>query len=379
MLYRPHLRPPSDNPLARVFGLSPSPSPSSASLLLGSRRRSERRRMGTAEGRRMRRRTTRTVETRWRRSRPGREANAAGGTRRAPLPALHVVAQTNRGTRSLFLSGGCGGDGTKSLRLPPRVLSPPLSLSLSPQPLFPRVSLRVPSLALVRPGPPLSSLPFHHTAVLLALFFSSFFLFLFFLLLFSLRLFLCHRTAPGPSLPPAPRFPPCSIRAILSSRSLPSSAVLPPPLSLSLSLSLSPAPELNYYQRRFFDEKSPALPAVSSTCKPIAHASEGASEEIGTGERGAGGRKREGGKRRREREKKRETVSRVPYTAERAKTRRGRAGARERGDGAVGWNQRGYRSEERWDTRRGRKEEEEGKKRRMLKRGRASGTPRATG
>lgn len=56
---------------------------------------------------------------------------------------MHVVAQTNRGTRTLFLSGGCGGGGTKSLRLLPRLfLSLSLSLSFSSTTFFPHFPLR---------------------------------------------------------------------------------------------------------------------------------------------------------------------------------------------------------------------------------------------
>lgn len=120
--------------------------------------------------------------------------------------ALHVVAQTNRGTRSLFLSGGCGGGGTKSLRLLPWLscvflsfspflsLSPFISLPFSPA-AFPRT---FPSSSLVHSFAPAhrhSLFPFA-TAVLSSLFF-----------LFSLRLFLCHRTAPvRPCLAPVSLF-----------------------------------------------------------------------------------------------------------------------------------------------------------------------------
>lgn len=93
------------------------------------------------------------------------------------LSTLHVGAQTNRGTRSLFLSGGCGGGGTKSLRLPPppslASLSISVYLSFSPTAFFPHFPLRLShrqSLPLSRPPPPPPpslppssfSLPFRH-------------------------------------------------------------------------------------------------------------------------------------------------------------------------------------------------------------------------
>lgn len=83
--------------------------------------------------------------------------------------------------------------------------------------------------------------------------------------------------------------------------------------------------------------------------------------------------KNEEHKEEKERERKRDGI-RVPYIHERAKPRRGRAGVRERGDGAGGREEPGDVPAKSDGIRRGRKEEEEGEKRRMLKRGRESGT-----
>lgn len=68
---------------------------------------------------------------------------------------------------------------------------------------------------------------------------------------------------------------------------------------------------------------------------------------------------------------------RVPYIRERAKTRRGRAGAREKERRVAGGREvRGDVPAKSDGICRGRKEEEEGEKRWMVKRGRASGMPR---
>lgn len=111
---------------------------------------------------------------------------------------LHAGAQTNRGTRSLFLSGGCSGGGTKSLRLPPRPslasLSISVYLSFSTTAFFPHFPLRLsrrqsPALShSPPPPPPPSSLSFSTLSPRRS--YSLFFL-------FSLRLFLCHRTTPA--------------------------------------------------------------------------------------------------------------------------------------------------------------------------------------
>lgn len=136
--------------------------------------------------------------------------------------ALHVVAQTNRGTRSLFLSGGCGGGGTKSLRLLSWLscvflsfspfLSLPLFLFLFLQPLFPAF----PSSSLVHSFAPAhrhSLFPFA-TAVLSSLFFS----------LLATPLFMPPHSS-GPSLSRA-RFPLCPTREITPSLFLPFSHLL---------------------------------------------------------------------------------------------------------------------------------------------------------
>lgn len=236
------------------------------------------------------------------------------------------------------MSGGCGGGGTKSLRLPPRT-SRVLSLSLYPwvslfflslQPLFP--AFPSPSHAFIRPNSPSSFLPFRHGGLS-----RSFFL-------FPLRLFLCHRTAPAV---PVSR----PLLSLSDTRSLPPSLFLPfstvPPLPLLLP---------NVTTSVAF---SPMLPGLSSssTCKPIAHASERTRRSESRRERGS------------EIEREKESEYRIH---ERAKTRRGRAGARER---EVERDQRRDVPAKSDGIRRGRKEEEEGEKRWMLKRGRASGTP----
>lgn len=92
---------------------------------------------------------------------------------------LHVVAQTNRGTRSLFLSGGCGSVAAqKACGFHPGSLSLSHSLSslfLFLQPFFLYVSFSL-CLFIVHShpvrGPPPFSLPFRHGGPSLV-FFSS--------------------------------------------------------------------------------------------------------------------------------------------------------------------------------------------------------------
>lgn len=260
MLYRSHLRPPSNN-LSRAFGLS---------LLLSAHQRRRRWRIWLL-GEKDREREKETKAGRGgggegkERGRGRRErkrpvgAVRAFGTRnprrkgRNVLSTLHVGAQTNRGTRSLFLSGGCGGGGTKSLRLPPppslASLSISVYLSFSPTAFFPHFPLRLSHrqslpLSLARRRRrrcrlPLSLYPFA-TAVLLTLF-----------SLLATPLF----------MPPhSPGLRPC---LALASRRL--------SFSSFLSIILPPAPELNHLRRFFAD--TACRPSSSSMCKPIAHAS----------------------------------------------------------------------------------------------------------
>lgn len=248
---------------------------------------------------------------------------------------LHAGAQTNRGTRSLFLSGGCSGGGTKSLRLPPRPslasLSISVYLSFSTTAFFPHFPLRLsrrqsPALSHSPPPPP-SSLSFSTLSPRRS--YSLFFL-------FSLRLFLCHRTTPAR---------PCL--AFASRRLFPS---LSPPFFLLLpnsttSVAFSPIP---------------CLPPLFLFDVQTDRARERASGKIETV------------RRTRERERVREGKGdgiRVPYIRERAKTRRGRAGAREReAGGRRGRDPGRCAGEERWDTPRaergrGRREAADGKAR----------------
>lgn len=159
------------------------------------------------------------------------------------------------------MSGGCGGGGTKSLRLPPRTsrlslsllcararvrsIALCLSLSFLSNRFTPHFPLR-PTLSFA-PAYRLLFFPFA-TAVSLALFFS----------LPATPLFMPPHS-PGSS-PSRARFPLYPTRAIAPSLSL----------LLHHSSSASPAPELNHLRRFFTD--TPRLPS-SSTCKPIAHAS----------------------------------------------------------------------------------------------------------
>lgn len=138
-------------------------------------------------------------------------------------------------------------------------------------PAFPSASRSPAFVALARPDPPPSSLPFRHTAVLLALF-----------SLLATPLFMPpHGPRSVPASRPASLFvrsPPPPSRFLLSS------AVLPP---------FSPALELDYL-RRFFADIPCFLPCLSSpTCKPIAHANERARRKIGTAWRTKSTRKRE--------------------------------------------------------------------------------------
>lgn len=211
-------------------------------------------------------------------------------------------------------------------------LSIPVCLSLFPfsPAAFPRISLSVPR--------------FHPSQ--LTIFFSSLSPRRSLSLLFSLPatpLFMPPHSPGRPCLAPASLF----IRHAQS-----------PPVSFSpflhSSSTASPAPERNHLRRFFAD--APRL-SSSSTCKPIAHASERTRRSESRRERGS------------EIEREKESEYRIH---ERAKTRRGRAGAREREEER---DQRRDVPAKSDGIRRGRKEEEEGEKRWMLKRGRASGTP----
>lgn len=239
-------------------------------------------------------------------------------------------------------------------------LSPSRSIApfpfLSLQPLFPGISL-CPSLSplvasrpSVRPDPPpFSSLPFRHTAVLLALF----------------------------SLLATPLFmPPHSPRSVLPA-TLPASVFVrpaPSPISFSpfleRSFAAAPVPELNYL--RFF---------VDTPCSPLPlrrtnRSRTRASRKIGTAWRTKSTRKKK--RKRGEREAGRETLSeyRIHERAENAprESRCERKGA----TGQTGGT-RGDVPAKSDGIRRGRKEEEQGEKRRMLKRRRASGTKPRTG
>lgn len=277
-------------------------------------------------------RTTRTEDTRWR-SRPER-------TRREGRKVLRVARRCTdepRDTESIFVGWLRRWRDKKPAASTPdlaRPLSFSLSLCLSLFPFssaaFPRISLSVPR--------------FHPSQ--LTIFFSSLSPRRSLSLLFSLPatpLFMPPHSPGRPCLAPASLF----IRHAQSPPSLflPFSTVPPLPLLLP-NVTTSVA-------------FSPMLPGLSSssTCKPIAHASERTRRSESRRERGS------------EIEREKESEYRIH---ERAKTRRGRAGARER---EVERDQRRDVPAKSDGIRRGRKEEEEGEKRWMLKRGRASGTP----
>lgn len=278
-------------------------------------------------------RTTRTEDTRWR-SRPERTR----GEGRKVLRVARRCTDEPRDTESIFVGWLRRWRDKKPAASTPDLarLSFSLSLCLSLFPFssaaFPRISLSVPR--------------FHPSQ--LTIFFSSLSPRRSLSLLFSLPatpLFMPPHSPGRPCLAPASLF----IRHAQS-----------PPVSFSpflhSSSTASPAPERNHLRRFFAD--APRL-SSSSTCKPIAHASERTRRSESRRERGS----------EIEREREKESEYRIH---ERAKTRRGRAGARER---EVERDQRRDVPAKSDGIRRGRKEEEEGEKRWMLKRGRASGTP----
>lgn len=252
---------------------------------------------------------------------------------------LHAGAQTNRGTRSLFLSGGCGGGGTKSLRLPPRPslasLSISVYLSFSTTAFFPHFPLRLSrrqspvlssatTAAAVAAFLSLSLYPFA-TTVLLALF-----------SLLATPLFMPPHS-PGPSL---------------------SHVRISPSLFLPFSTVLPLAPELNHL-RRFFADTVPAAPlSLRRANRSRTRASE---REDRNREENEGMRDIEG-----ERSKRRWNPSTV-YT--RASENAPRESRREREAGGRRERDQGRcTGEERWDTPRaergrGRREAADGKAR----------------
>lgn len=147
-------------------------------------------------------------------------------------------------------------------------------------PAFPSASRSPAFVALTRPDPPPSSLPFRHTAVLLALF-----------SLLATPLFMPPH---GPRSVPASRPASLFVRSPL------------PPVSFSPFLGRSSA-VLSCSRTRLppsLFRRYPllsTLPLSSPTCKPIAHASERARRKIGTAWRTKSTRKR--------REREREVIS----------------------------------------------------------------------
>lgn len=279
-----------------------------------------------------------------------RSGRGTRGEKDGMFSTLHAGAQTNRGTRSLFLSGGCGGGGTKSLRLPPRpslaALSISVYLSFSTTAFFPHFPLRLSrrqspaalSFATAAVAAFLSlSLPFRHGGPT-----SSF---------FSSRYASFYATAQPWS--------------VLVSRSH-----LSPSLFLPFSTVLPLTPELNHL-RRFFADTVPAAPlSLRRANRSRTRASEREDSNREQNEQNE-----------RERGKRRWNPSTV-YTraSERASENAPReSGAREREAGGKGGRIRGDVPAKSDGIRRGRKEEEEGEKRRMVKRRRASGMPRERG
>lgn len=346
MLYRSHLRPPSNN-LSRAFGLSRLLSAHQRRRrwriwLLGEKDREREKETkagegGGRKGKRKRKRTTRTEETRWRRSRV-RDKEPEKKRTECSLHVARRCTDEPRDTESIFVGWLRRWRDKKpaaSTPVLPRIsiyLCLPFFLSDRFFPAFPSPSLTPTVSPALSPAAAaflfLSTLSPRRS-------YSLFFL-------FSLRLFLCHRTA---------------LVSVLVSRSH---------LAVSLFPPFSPSFFLLLPNSTTSVAFSPILPAAPLPL-PCANRSRTRASEREDQNREENEEMREK-ERGRQREGKGDGI-RVPYIRERAKTRRGRAGAREREAG--GRRERGQgrcTGEERWDMPRaergrGRREAVDGKAR----------------